>query len=191
MNKNTALNILFFSCMLFFCFCSRQPGPPVNSTISDSVPLQEFNGNTSLTMTDSGKIEWILKTTSMRKELTGGVVKITPVELEYFARGNAPISHLTAEKGEVKGKSFESFYVEGNVFVTSTKGFRLKADNLQWDKNRNKITTPGKVRFTTRQGDVLTGRGFNSDPDLDNWEILNDVKGEFKQFEKSMDKGGL
>lgn len=180
-----------FFLIFFFCACGRQQNIPENSVAVGDVPLQEFTGATSLIMADSGKTEWILRTTHMTKKRIEGKAIAEPVEFDYYGGKKDPLSHLTAKRGETTGQNFESLYVEGDVKVSSNKGYRLQAQNLRWNKKTNRITTNDRVHFTTRQGDLLTGVGFVSDPDLENWKILKDVKGEFQHFEKRMDDGAL
>lgn len=185
----TLIVLLSFLPVIFNC--TKKKTIPRKSEKTGEVPVQEFIGETSLIMADSGRTQWILNSTHMYKKRENGITIAEPVEFIYYGGKSKPQSHVTAEHGETVGSEFSSFYVEGKVYVRSEKGYRLRTDHLRWDKKQNKITSDAFVRFTTRQGDVLTGTGFVSDADLDNWEILHNVKGEFHEFEKRMDEGGI
>lgn len=185
--KKTLFGFLFLIPLLH---CSS-PELPQGTHAPKEVPLQEFVGDTKLIMLDSGKTEWVLRTKHMVRRRAGETVQVVPVEFDYHGGRSKPRSHVTAQRGLTRGRNYDSFRVEGKVRVTSKKGFKLGAEDLEWDRKTNRVTTDNRVRFTTRNGDILTGRGFRSDPDLDNWEILHDVKGEFQQFEKRMDDGTL
>ena len=190
MLRSLIFSFIFFT-LITVSTCTRKQEIPVADGSTGEVPLQEFVGKTSIVMVDSGKTEWIMRTTYMVKKRNGDKTEATPVEFDYFGGKKEPQSHLTARHGETFGQTFESFFVEGNVVVTSTKGYKLKSDNLRWDKKKNQIVSDSRVHFKTLQGDMLTGIGFESDPDLENWKILKNVHGEFQNFEKRVDEGGL
>ncbi len=169
--------------------CGDRQQIPSSNAVQEKIPLQEFPGKTTIIMTDSGRTQWILRSPYMVRESENERMVARPVEFDYYGRGEKVVSHLTARYGEAGGTEFESFFVKDSVRVSSTKGYRLQAEDLRWDVRSNRIVSDGRVRFTTNQGDVLRGRGFISDPDLENWKILSNVQGEFQQFEKRMDKG--
>ena len=189
MTVNVSRTIFFL--LFFLLSCSRQHELPKSKDGGGDVPLQEFTGTTTVTLIDSGRVEWVLTTPHMTREWSDEKTHAEPIVFDYYGGKKEPVSHLTANRGMTQGKNIEKFYVEGRVRIRSKKGFKLRAQNLHWNKKTNRITSDGRVRFTTRSGDVLKGRGFRSDPDLDNWEILHDVQGEFQNFKKRMDKGRI
>ncbi len=183
--------IFILSIIIIIFSCGRKHNISKDDKIIENIPAQEFIGGTSIIMTDSGKVQWILKTKYMKRDNKQDKMLATPINFNYYGGKKKPLSFLTADKGESKGNNFDIFYVTGNVRINSTKGYKLKADNLHWDKASNTVTTPDRIRFKTKSGDILTGRGFRSDPDLDNWEILHDVKGELQDFEEKMGNNKL
>ena len=187
-NKSLALTLLLG---ISFMSCTDKHIIPHAEKESGEPLMQEFIGNTQIIMTDSGHTEWLLTTTHMKKRQNDNKTIAIPVGFDYYDGKEKPQSHVAANYGETVGSNFEDFLVKGKVRVTSLKGYKLKAEDLHWNKRANKITSEGRVYFTTLQGDVLTGIGFASDPDLENWQILKDVTGVFQKFEKRMDKGGI
>lgn len=180
-------------CMLciavFGITCGKRQQIPKSNIVQDKIPVQEFTGQTTMLMTDSGRTQWVLRTPHIVREGERDRMVARPVEFDYYGGQKKVVSHLTAKYGEADGAEFESFFVRDSVRVSSSKGYRLEANDLRWDQKGNRVVSDGRVRFTTKQGDVLRGKGFVSDPDLENWKILSDVQGEFQQFEKRMDKG--
>jgi hypothetical protein len=87
---------------------------------------------------------------------------------------------VTADSGAVD-EAVNFLLARGNVHGLSSKGMELKTDSLRWSKIHNQVTTEASVRVKSENGDVLTGRGFISDANLDHWQILSDVKGVFQQ----------
>ena len=61
----------------------------------------------------------------------------------------------------------------GNVVVVSDSGVTLYTDTLKWDNKEQKIYSEIPVKITTQDHDTLYGDSFKSDPNLDNYEILN------------------
>jgi LPS export ABC transporter protein LptC len=179
-------------CMFFLIFqCSREQKFACGTTSRADSVLQEFTGPTTLIMSDSGKTAWTMNTTHMIKRRGSNTIVADPVVFCYFGGETKPVTNLTAKYGETSGEDFESFTVRDSVRAKSEKGYYLRTEKLQWNKKSNKITSNSRVHFRTNKGDRLTGIGFESDPDLENWKILKDVQGEFQEFEKRMDKEQL
>lgn len=61
----------------------------------------------------------------------------------------------------------------GNVSVVSNDGKKLLTDSLLWDNSSDKIFTEATLEFITSDTDTLHGKGFESNIDLTNWNILN------------------
>ena len=90
---------------------------------------------------------------------------------------------VTADSGAVdEGVTF--LLARGKVFGRSAKGMELRTDSLRWSKSLNEVTTDATVRVLSENGDILTGKCFVSDANLDHWQILSDVKGVFQQVEE-------
>jgi LPS export ABC transporter protein LptC len=84
--------------------------------------------------------------------------------------GDSSISH--------ENSGFMSVY--GNVVAVSTEdSSKLETDYLRWNPTVNKIQTDAFVKIT-RHGDVVTGWGMESDPNLKHIDILKQVSGTFR-----------
>lgn len=53
-----------------------------------------------------------------------------------------------------------------------------------WNKKDNLVRTESFVRVVSEDGDVLQGKGFESDAKMENWHILSDVTGIFQDAAK-------
>jgi len=69
-----------------------------------------------------------------------------------------------------KDNRIEAF---GSVSVESNDGKKLLTDSLLWDNSSDKIFTEATLKFITSDTDTLYGKGFESNIDLTNWNILN------------------
>jgi len=63
----------------------------------------------------------------------------------------------------------------GHVVLQTTEGTRMATEELRFDNLAQKIRSDRFVRFE-RGGNVLTGVGFESDPNLEHYEFKSQVK---------------
>lgn len=145
-----------------------------------ALPLTEYRDTTILDMHDGSRLSWRLKTTSLVRWPGSELVHATPVDLSVFDSLGRPLMRVTADSGAVD-EAVNFLLARGNVYGVSSKGMQLRTDSLRWSKSLNQVTTEAAVRVVSENGDVLTGRGFVSDANLDHWQILSDVKGVFQQ----------
>jgi LPS export ABC transporter protein LptC len=144
------------------------------------LPLTEYNDTTILDMHDGSRLSWRLKTTHLVRWPGSELVHATPVDLTVFDSTGKLLMRVTADSGAVD-EAVNFLLARGRVHGTSSKGMDLQTDSLRWSKIHNQVTTEAKVRVKSENGDVLTGKGFISDANLDHWQILSDVKGVFQQ----------
>lgn len=134
--------------------------------------LEAYNFETIFT--DSGQIRYSLKTPRLLRFENEGAEYIEfpeGMELIKFDAKKNIISSLKADyaKQFVKEQRWEA---KNNVVATNAKGDTLKTDHLIWEEKEGKIHTEEFVRII-RPDQVITGIGFTSDQDLQNWRIKN------------------
>jgi hypothetical protein len=65
----------------------------------------------------------------------------------------------------------------GNVVIQTTEGTRLSTEELRFMNREQKFVVPDdQLVRVERSGDVLTGYGFESDPDLRHYEFKRQVE---------------
>jgi LPS export ABC transporter protein LptC len=137
------------------------------------LPDQEFSDFTTME-SDSGVTKWILKAPVARVYNARKLLVTDDPRIEFFDEKGKLTSVLTAEKAEFNQVT-KDLTALGSVVVTSQEGYTLETESLVWVNEVGEIHTEDFVRFT-RGDDVLTGYGFQSDPELENVEIKRDVK---------------
>lgn len=137
------------------------------------LPDQEFFDFTTME-SDSGVTRWILKAPVARVYNSRKLLVTDNTRIEFYSEEGELTSVLTAEKAEFNQVT-KDLTALGNVVVTSQEGYTLETESLVWINELEGIHTEDFVRFT-RGNDVLTGYGFQSDPELENVEIQRDVK---------------
>ena len=66
------------------------------------------------------------------------------------------------------------------MYALTPKGASVRADSLLWNKKDNLVKTESYVRVVSEDGDVLQGKGFESDAKMDHWKILSNITGIFQ-----------
>ena len=93
------------------------------------------------------------------------------VEVDFYDGEGNHNSHLTSDEGEYH-EDTEDVIGLGNVVVVSDSGMTLRTEVLRWDNRLEKIRSDTMVMVTTQEHDTLYGVGFESEPDLSRWIIL-------------------
>ena len=157
------------------------PGPAARAQDLPSQEVRDF----TLEESDTGTPEWILTSKYAATYDVRGVIVAKGVAIDFFDSKGAKYSHLVAKEGEIKRPS-NDMEARGDVTVTTTDGVRIQTESLRFLNRERKIVSDKYVRLE-RNGDVVTGVGFESDPSLEHFAIKNQVKARVQ----SDSKGGL
>jgi LPS export ABC transporter protein LptC len=162
------------SCLLLLAPLSgcSEVEPPAQSDLSD-VPVQTtYEYHT--TQTQLGVPLWELWGSSAQRYIDDPLLHLTDVRMQFFREGVSDAT-LTSQSGEVDENTYDTV-ARGDVVVVTEDGRILRSEILYWDNARELIHTDQFVHFT--DGDqVLTGYGLETDPNLTNLLILEQVSG--------------
>lgn len=102
--------------------------------------------------------------------------------VEFFSKeSKMRISILTADSARIDDAT-KNMLARGNVVVISdSTGNKLETSVLEWNNSTQKIYSNEYVKITTRN-EIITGYGFVSDQNLDNYKI-NKVSGVSYKYE--------
>jgi LPS export ABC transporter protein LptC len=187
MRQTALLSILVLASALGACKkppAKQHAEAPVDSSSepnhSDRVEATFTEGQTvDFWMSDT--LAWRLRSKTLRQDPESDRVWAKPVDLVAYNKNGTVNAHVTSDSGAMD-KAMRFFRAWGHVVAGSKKGMELRADSIIFDKESNQIHTASRVRVKTESGDVLTGRGFRSDANLNNWEILSDVRGSIQDL---------
>lgn len=156
--------------------CRRQPtsNPSAGEV---RVPDQEARDFT-LTESLEGRKNWTLHAVYAAMYNNQSLVDARTVRIEFFDKDGKKFSTLLADEGRVYQRS-NDLEARGHVRVTTESGIFMETDSLRWQNARGKIVSDGFVRVT-RQHDVVTGYGFESDPSLDHFTLRQQVRAEVR-----------
>ncbi len=146
-------------------------------------PMMLFTDTTLLDFYEKEKLSWKVKTAYL--ERWGGTEKIfaKPILVDIFDSLGDRSAFLRADSGTLDSR-MNYVYAYGHVYAITPKGASVRADSLLWNKKDNLVRTESFVRVVSEDGDVLQGKGFESDAKMENWHILSDVTGIFQDAAK-------
>jgi LPS export ABC transporter protein LptC len=148
---------------------------PTPSASDLRIPDQEARDFT-LTETSEGKKNWTLLATYAAMYNDKNLVDAKTIQIEFFDTKGKRSSTLTADQGLVDQRT-NNLEAVGKVRIVTETGVRMETDSLRWINNTQKIVSESFVKVT-RQGDVVTGYGFESDANLDHFHLKREVRAE-------------
>ena len=175
--------------VLLFLFFNRQKednaAPALNNKASDAdVVIEKFH----LSQSEKDKIKWELKAESaeLYREKKKAVLK--NIEITFRKPEGDSIGETITLKGEegVLNTETRDVYMKGNtrdIEVTTDKGYAFTVSSLRWDEAKRSIFSDDDVKLTGPNIQV-NGKGLSFNVDLQQIEILNNVKTIFRKKEE-------
>ena len=148
-------------------------------------PQMPFTDTTLLDCYDKDVLSWKMKTAYLERWADKEIVFMRPVLVDIYDSVGERVAFLRADSGRMDMK-FTYVYAYGHVYALTPKGASVRADSLLWNKRDNMVRTESYVRVVSEDGDVLQGKGFESDAKMENWRILSNVTGIFQDAAKRM-----
>ncbi len=142
---------------------------------SGELPDQEVS-DFALTETEQGTPAWKLYAKYAATYSARNTVVARSIRVDFFDEKGQKSSELTANEGEIQQQS-RNMTARGNVVLQTVEGTRMSTQELHFLNKEQRILSPvtQQVRVE-RGGDVLTGYGFESDPNLRHFEFKSNVK---------------
>jgi len=155
--------------LLSGCGKQREIGP-AGST--GEMPDQEV-GDFVLTETDQGTPLWTLYARYAATYSARNTITARSVRIDFFDSHGKQSSELTAREGEIN-QTTRDMTARGNVVLRSAEGTRMSTQSMRFLNHQQQVVSDEFVRVE-RAGDVLTGYGFESDPELRHFEFKRKV----------------
>lgn len=165
--------LLTFSFLFFYCN-PQKVKPKINSEINvGELPTQE-SWNTTISFTDSGKIQAIMKVGHLRMYAKRQETLIDGYQhVDFYNPLEIKTTTLTSLRGRVDDAS-KDLYAFENVVARNDSGTQLESEMLMWRNRDQKIVTDKFVTITTPT-EKIQGYGFESDQHLQNYKIYKPV----------------
>ena len=126
------------------------------------------------TETDEGLVQWKMYARSAATFRARNTIVARSLRIDFYDDKGKRSSTLTADTGEMNDVTHD-MTARGHVAIQATEGTRMTTDLLHFLNKQQRIVTDSFVRVD-RGGDVLTGYGFESDPDLKNFQFKRQVR---------------
>ncbi len=110
--------------------------------------------------------------------------RLVNMKVRFYDGDQEVRSTLTAKHGEVEDRT-QLFSAQDSVVVITPKDEKLETESLLWDPKQERIRTDAPFKLT-RGTDVMTGIGFDADPDLRRYAVHKAVRAEMRD-EKNRD----
>lgn len=185
MRRNALLSTLVLA--LALGACKSRPAKPRGETVADTLPPPPGRIEATFTQGEvvdfwmSDTLGWTLHSQTLRQDQESDRIWARPVDLVAYGKSGGRNAHVVADSGAMD-RAMRFFRAWGHVVASNRNGMELRADSIIFDKESNRIHTASRVRVKTESGDILTGRGFRSDANLNSWEILSDVRGSIQDL---------
>jgi len=150
-------------------------GGPRMSSVPDTgeLPDQEVS-DFEATETDQGTTQWKMYARSAATYRSRNTVIARGLRIDFYDEKGQRSSTLTSREGEMNDMTHD-MTARGDVVIQTTEGTRMTTDQLRFHNKIQRIQTESFVRVD-RRGDVLTGYGFDSDPQLKDFQFKRQVK---------------
>ena len=145
-----------------------------SSGTSGELPDSEVE-DFSVTETDSGRPQWTLFAKNADTYTARDLVTARTLRIDFFdEKTRAKTSELIAREGELYQRT-RDLVARGNVVLMTTEGWRMSTEEMHFLNSRRKITSDKLVRVE-KEGTVLEGVGFESDPNLEHFEFQHQIR---------------
>jgi LPS export ABC transporter protein LptC len=157
----------------------KRPAPPTKEVKMDKAEVSIDGFRFSNTEKDKGNWDVVAKRADIRKDT--GVARLKDLQAVFTGENG---SVLSLESGEgtfnTNSKDVELFPEDKNIKITSSSGYVMHAENLNWDNDKKELRTEDKVTLCGKNIKI-EGKGLVARSDLQEVKITNGVKTVFTQ----------
>lgn len=180
-----ALLSLTASCLLTTIQCSdRSPNVTDVTEEGKKLPDQIITGF-GVTITDHGVKDTEVQAATAYVFEQEKRIEARELNVKFFSETGEYYSELWADSGTINMESNDMRAI-GNVVVLTEDSLKLETASLDWDDEKEEISTQDSVTFYQKDRTV-TGRGLVSDPGLEDVEILSPT-GRFEKKKETQDR---
>jgi len=167
MKIRTFFLFIVFVTFSVLCHADEAIENSTSQAVSSSQQLQGFNLNG---YDNEGNKTWDVN--GAKADITENNIQITNVDANFYGKQDA---NLTADHGTIN-KTNGNVHLQDNVVITSVdRGTKMTTNALDWDRNKDLVTTQDPVKIVDEQG-VVTGQGMSAHPNLKKAKINKNVK---------------
>ena len=106
--------------------------------------------------------------------MSKSLMRASRSSIDFFGADGHQSSELVAREGELYQRT-RDMIARGNVVLLTTEGWRMTTEELHFSNSLRRISSDQLVRVE-KEGSVLEGVGFESDPNLEHFEFQHEVR---------------
>jgi len=144
--------------------------PAFSSTTDNQESDQQISDFSLAGYGDKGKKSWDLSGKSA--DIFTEEVRLKEVDGNLY--GKEENVNLTSKTGDFNKKDGK-VHLEKDVVITTSKGAKLTTDSMDWDRNKQLVTTEDKVNIA-QDNIFITATGAHGEPNLKKLALNKDVK---------------
>ena len=163
------LIVILFVGVATFALAEEVTSNTTTNAAGDSGVQQQLQGFNLNGYNNTGQKTW--QVNGDKADITDEKIKITNVDAKFYGKENGNLTSKTGTIDKVNGK----VHLQDDVVITADRGTKMTTDSLDWNRNKNLITTNDPVKITDDQG-VVTGQGMTAHSDLKQASINKNVK---------------
>lgn len=179
------LAVIALAMLVAGCSGGRKVSASGNSGVLPDSEVEDF----SVTETDSGRTQWTMFAKSAATFEARDLVTARQVRIDFFDEDGKKRSSLVAREGELY-KRTRDMTARGNVLLQTIEGWRMSTEEVHFLNGRRHITSDKLVRVE-KEGTVLEGVGFDSDPNLEHFEFRQQVRATVQPGTQIVMPGGV
>lgn len=149
-------------------------------------PEVSVEGGFELELTEKKQKLWLLRGQEMAR-WKNDETSIKELYLDVYDSVGVLKSWLLSDSAWL-GSKMNNIRLYGSVRLHTTEGLTVRTDSLWIDNKKKRAYTDARVRIISPDGDVLSGMGFESDTQFQDWKIVSNVKAIIQDVE-SRSKG--
>jgi len=161
------MNVKIGFCLMVLVFSS--PVCRADESTESAPASQQLQGFNLNGYNNTGQKAWDVNGT--KADISDTNVQITNVDANFYGKEN---TNLKSDHGTID-KTNGNVHLQDNVVVTADRGTQMTTDTLNWNRDKDLVTTQDPVKIVDPQG-VVTGQGLSAHPNLKKAQINKDVK---------------
>jgi len=159
------LREVFLVCILIFLFFV----PAFAAATADEESDQQISGFSLVGYGERGKKSWDIA--GKTADIFTDEVKLKDVDGNLY--GQEENVNLTAKTGNFNKKDGK-VHLEKDVVITTSQGAKLTTDSMDWDRNKQLVTTEDKVNIA-KDNMHIVATGAHGEPNLKKLALNKDV----------------
>jgi LPS export ABC transporter protein LptC len=167
--KKIDLILFFLIAIIVSTNCKKQKALQVGDEDKEkgaTITIRNFN---RVSLDSKGELNWELKANETYYFLKEDKTVFYGVEFDQYEKKKLK-TKVKADKGELFKKE-DKVFLWGNIFVKTTDGKILEADEAVLDNQSSTLTSEGKVVIKSG-GTVIRGTGLEADNKLNKFTVL-------------------